>query len=240
MMVVDVKASSFKERLGKLYDEIIPLDKAEANLNKHIVKEFISDHFIPQMRLIDNVFDKWFKRIYYCGSFYQNLKIFQPNEFDINLVLNIPNSDKFQLRQKSIKGIQIPAGFGAFHAPSKAKQIHDENDIVFLKFCLFDERLGWIIQPNKILNWMESVIAKTINYFNENPLMLKESDSQIEIKKRRNGPALTLSLWKKRITPLWKNIPPDSTFMLDIDLVPVIEHNNTFLVPKLHREVGYV
>jgi len=193
------------------------------------------------MRLIDNVFDKLFKRKYNCGSFYQNLKIFQPNEFDINLVLNIPNSGKFQLRRKGTKSVPVPAGFGAFHAPRKAKQIHhDDNDIEFLKFCLFDERLGWIIQPNKILNWMESIIAKTINYFNENPLMLKESDSQIEIKKRRNGPALTLSLWKKRITPLWKNIPPDSTFMLDIDLVPVIEHNNTFLVPKLHREVGYV
>lgn len=48
------------------------------------------DLFIEKMRSLDKLFDNLFRTKYYGGSYYDNLKISKPCEYDLDILLNLP------------------------------------------------------------------------------------------------------------------------------------------------------
>lgn len=45
---------------------------------------------IELMKLKDPLFAKAYKNIIFCGSFYKRTKVGHPNEYDLNIVLDLP------------------------------------------------------------------------------------------------------------------------------------------------------
>jgi hypothetical protein len=45
-----------------------------------------------KLKIIDETFSVLYKQPHYVGSFYENLRVGRPNEFDINLELQLPMS----------------------------------------------------------------------------------------------------------------------------------------------------
>lgn len=71
--------------------EILKEIKLDENLikeNNEILQSFLFS-FIEQMRKEDELFNLLFQKVHYTGSFYHDLRISQPDEFDINLILNL-------------------------------------------------------------------------------------------------------------------------------------------------------
>lgn len=45
---------------------------------------------IERMKSKDSLFEKVYKEIIFCGSFYKGTKVGHPNEFDLNIILELP------------------------------------------------------------------------------------------------------------------------------------------------------
>lgn len=67
----------------------IKLDERLIAENNKILKHFL-DTFIDEMKKIDPLFAELFQKLHYTGSFYSDLRISEPDEFDINLILKLP------------------------------------------------------------------------------------------------------------------------------------------------------
>ncbi|PSN43889.1 hypothetical protein C0J52_07742 [Blattella germanica] len=75
-----------EEKLQKISGEYIRLDdKEEKRVNK-----IVGDVLTKVKTIKDEVFQKLYKETRYSGSYYEKLKIENPYEFDINLVLELP------------------------------------------------------------------------------------------------------------------------------------------------------
>jgi len=109
MMVVEVKGikPSLNKELHR-HDTLISLHKDDIDTAQHAIELFISHHFVPRMCLIDKLFKVLFDRIYYTGSFYQNLRIYDATEFDINLLLKVPY---MEVHQERTSHFSVPDGF---------------------------------------------------------------------------------------------------------------------------------
>ena len=56
---------------------------------KRIVEQFIRKKLIDAMKEVDSLFKVMFRNIYYTGSFFDGLRIENPDEFDLNIVLDL-------------------------------------------------------------------------------------------------------------------------------------------------------
>ena len=56
---------------------------------KRIVEQFIRKKLIDAMKEVDLLFKVMFRNIYYTGSFFDGLRIENPNELDLNIVLDL-------------------------------------------------------------------------------------------------------------------------------------------------------
>jgi len=221
MMVVEVKGikPSLNKELHR-HDTLISLHKDDIDTAQHAIELFISHHFVPRMCLIDKLFKVLFNGIDYTGSFYQNLRIYDATEFDINLLLKVPY---MEVHQERTSHFSVPDGFAVCSTTTQYGDMNKE----LIKYCKSDKQLGWILKPKKILSWFESVVSKTKNYFSKNPIIIK--GKQIKITNCiRNGPAIKLSLEQN---PSW---------LFEIDLVPALVHKTTLLVAKPRRKISHV
>ena len=75
----------------EFYKKIIPLDTESAKQAKSVLKEFVEGELIPKMEELDSLFSNLYsKENYHGGSFYDNWRISEPIEFDLDLILKIP------------------------------------------------------------------------------------------------------------------------------------------------------
>ncbi|PRD24191.1 UNVERIFIED_CONTAM: hypothetical protein NCL1_44473 [Trichonephila clavipes] len=67
----------------------IKLDENLIKKNNELLKYFLTT-FIEEMKGKDDLFKLLYQKPHYTGSYYSDLRISQPDEFDINLVLHLP------------------------------------------------------------------------------------------------------------------------------------------------------
>lgn len=65
------------------------LDEKLVKKNNEILHEFLPS-FISKMKEVDKTFASLFQKFYYTGSYYCDLRVVTPDEFDLNLVLKFP------------------------------------------------------------------------------------------------------------------------------------------------------
>ena len=82
------KTKTANKFLLEILDKV-KLDKVEEENARKFVEEFIEDVLIKDIRKDNKLFDLMFNGIFHSGSFYDDTKIEDPYEFDLNIVLDL-------------------------------------------------------------------------------------------------------------------------------------------------------
>ncbi|XP_067008238.2 cyclic GMP-AMP synthase-like receptor [Anabrus simplex] len=167
--------------------------------NKHLT-EILKLKMIPAMENVDPLFKCLYKRLMYSGSYYENLKISKPNEFDLNMELEIPASDIQVLTTRHNGFVQVKVNQ---FDPNKLKRClrNYADGEKRLKRWLDD---GGLLKREHVLKWMQGVVDKALQTFQINDIMIRRSTS---------GPAITLNITSR--------VPGTGRVEFSIDLVPV-------------------
>ncbi|KAK7874495.1 hypothetical protein R5R35_001578 [Gryllus longicercus] len=132
------------------------------------LSELLESRLLPAMKEVDEDFRNLFQRLHYSGSYYENLRISEPNEFDLNLEL------------RSQKGSQ------------KFFQVHYTNEypgFVQIKHIFGDTVKKWVngsgfVMQHKVLCWLQGVVDKALRKISDGPWH--------KLWPGRSGPAVTL------------------------------------------------
>ncbi|XP_071040188.1 cyclic GMP-AMP synthase-like receptor isoform X2 [Parasteatoda tepidariorum] len=90
-----IEAQRFRNPGVSILKEILKNIKLDEDLireNNAILHEFLRT-FIYKLKEVDELFDLLFSEFRYFGSFYSDLRVSTPDEFDINMVFRLPVKD---------------------------------------------------------------------------------------------------------------------------------------------------
>ncbi|XP_015925564.1 cyclic GMP-AMP synthase-like receptor isoform X2 [Parasteatoda tepidariorum] len=210
-----VQAQKFKKPGVSILKEIlrrIKLNDALIKENNQILHDFLNT-FVAKMKEEDELFKFLYRELYFTGSFYSDLRVSMPDEFDINMILKLPfNDSEFEV-------IHQP------QAPSFVKYRLKNHQAALLKHprlasSLFED--GYLI-PESVRKWLQSVVDKALRSYTP-------PRSCMQVCTKQSGPARTILL-KKR-----------NGGQIDVDLVPVVSCSlilpRTYLDGRVEAKVG--
>ena len=87
-----------------------------------VVREFIEMSFIPKMKEHDPLFRNLYFGIYYAGSYYDDLRIVEPTEFDLDIKLKKPFHGRL-VNQGFGNWLPIPSGFARYYCSSPPRDV---------------------------------------------------------------------------------------------------------------------
>ena len=202
--------------------------KKYLNLNKNLVAEnnkllvYLVNKLMTGLENESNLFGSCFQDIYYSGSYYDGLRITEPTEYDLNIILRPPFdsvSDLKLLHEGNTyceMSLSSPLFLSLFllAMPTNHPRYDDYKDMqtYFLSGSTFD--------ADKIHRWFRSLMTRVLNKMST--YLRHGNDSiQISYSVKNQGPAHTLKVRRNR----------EKAF--DVDFVPVFEvPGEYFLVPK--------
>ncbi|KAL1517801.1 hypothetical protein ABEB36_001524 [Hypothenemus hampei] len=201
--------------LDYINSKFIKLTSYEIKRNNIILK-MVSSTIINSMREMDDLFNCMYKEIFYGGSYYDKLKVGKPNEYDLDLVQQLPDICQPEVQCSEHPGfvqVQIHGYHNILVLPSSP-----ENSPL-LKITNLMENCNYL-STNKYLKWIESLVNRALNKFNKDINNERYIDVPIDTKEAlkmmtrlaKSGPAFTLKLTGKDFD--------GSDIQLDIDLVP--------------------
>ncbi|XP_050030595.1 cyclic GMP-AMP synthase-like receptor isoform X2 [Dermacentor andersoni] len=210
-MAVDVKPEHYMQRLH----EALSKDNNITERNKSILNKVLKN-LCEEMKE-DRLFALIFKRLYYTGSSYEGLRIRQADEFDINLVMKLPvQEDDFKLVAETPGHVSYTLTTICEERLRETMKGPEINSL----YQLFSEDLKF--QPLLWQVWLQSVMDKALVAYK---LQHGNDDSEhFELTVRQSGPARTLLVHLR-----------DGS-QIDIDLVPVLEHDFNCLPTNVPRQ----
>ncbi|XP_018566081.1 cyclic GMP-AMP synthase-like [Anoplophora glabripennis] len=167
------------EHLENINREYISFPKSVVRRNNRILSEVLNP-LICRMRQTDQLFDQLYKKNFYGGSYYDGLKVGSPDEYDIDLLLKFPPTCGIEIRIGEIPGFV---------------NMYMHNNTGFEKLCSTDDKWKSFLDTRKVLEWMEGIVQKGLNYFrpDNNSWCTFGSEESLYVKKfRKSGPAFTL------------------------------------------------
>ncbi|XP_069681528.1 cyclic GMP-AMP synthase-like receptor isoform X1 [Periplaneta americana] len=148
------------------------------------VNDYLHDDLIKKM-VEEMKNDATFKELYvqpnFVGSSYENLKVGNPDEFDINLELKLPISDS----DIEIETLTTEPGFAKIKLDDVNKIIHQHVTLEVRKKIESWLERGYI-RWDKILQWFQGIVDKAMNKVDWSPNMT--------VKRSTPGPAMTLNV----------------------------------------------
>ncbi len=213
--------------LMQVYQKDVALDDDLTKNCRKTVTEFMLC-FLESMKQTDPLFNLLFKnQVFYGGSYYDNLKIGEATEFDLNIVIRLPfNEDNLVFNQSVQPGYVV---VGLTHVLRELIPPHSTDYVLLNKIDNFLGHDNKLI-PDKVRNWFEGVCSKARE--NASREMSRYNIQSLSLKK--SGPALTLEI-QTYLLPV-----------IHIDLVPVIQKGVSgyddvmYCVPKPHRSNLYL
>ena len=133
---------------------------------KRIVEQFIRKKLIDAMKEVDLLFKVMFRNIYYTGSFFDGLRIENPNEFDLNIVLDLKlPKQSFKL----VKNELCSAGYVQLQVDNPVRTVSINmpmSDLVpnlmkLLKKSSDHDR--YFFMPGAVRKWITGVVDKALN-----------------------------------------------------------------------------
>ena len=182
--------------LEEIYVEKVKLDEEEQDKSNRIIEVF-REVMIRRMCANNGLFHAMYRELYYTGSFFDGLKICEPDEYDLNLVLDpkIPGSKTYH-DGKCVPGYVL-YGFRKEILPRYT--LNEKNKLM----KLYEEK--YVVDPTKVKTWVQDILNQTLpslrNQFGHYGIS--------DVKINGDGTALTLNILSK--------FGPD----VDVDLVPV-------------------
>ncbi|XP_068630635.1 cyclic GMP-AMP synthase-like receptor [Battus philenor] len=162
-----------------------------------------------------NFFNKYARQVMYGGSVYDGTKVSQMDEFDMDIVINLPinydNAESGIIMEYDSPGFVKMKICSAFDNLDKQKEWETCHKVT--RDWRDDKK--YFLQ-SKFRHWLHSNIQKALNEMGGKVTV--NGDTFI-MKYKESGPAYTLQL---------RNMSGEDHFQLDVDLVPVIR----FMLPR--------
>ncbi|XP_066254518.1 cyclic GMP-AMP synthase-like receptor [Euwallacea similis] len=229
MMSKDEKRfyNSMDNVINYINGKFIALPQKEKRRNNIILNKIISE-IVGKMKQTSPLFTALFKGKYHGGSYYDKLKVGNPNEYDLDLIFSLPEMVNPVLNCSDRPGfvqVQVKDYEKIFQGSAEEEAKFEE-----LKTLLAS---NFFLSTTKVQSWFERVFNKVYNNFPKegkktyldvtlNPLKLDVI--KIYIKMIKVGPAFTLKITGKEMD--------DSDIQLDIDLVPCFQFDGNRHWPK--------
>lgn len=202
---------------------------------KHLMK--VLDHLILLMKQEDALFKRVYSRICGAGSYFDGLKVGEPEEFDMDIVIRLPiNYEEVVIENKG----SVPPAFTKVKITRALDLLRQHPDwtSTYRFMDKWRNKDGFLLQ-SEFRQWMEGVVNKALNRLDRKEpncykLKIQEPnssgrESEYTVSLKKSGPALTFT-----IVILAENVE------MDVDFVPVIEFTYPKWPPhhvrKLHDE----
>ncbi|KAL3285035.1 hypothetical protein HHI36_019162 [Cryptolaemus montrouzieri] len=192
--------------LHKINADIVTISDEQKSRSQAIM-ETVVRLFIDEMKSLDVMFARMFRKILYGGSYYDGLKIKDADEFDIDLALALPKAADPCLEVSSDNGF-VNVKLEKYESFKRQRQLAVDYSILSL-FLYFQENGEVLDSDNYLLTdkfraWFESLIHNATN----NIIEYKKCPYKFTVHK--GGPAFTL------------HINVNYSHRIDVDLVPSI------------------
>ncbi|KAJ2939899.1 hypothetical protein O0L34_g6603 [Tuta absoluta] len=209
------KVTNLDSLLHDLYVRYIALNDEDFETYYNIVNDiFLQIH--KKMKEVDQYYEKYASTVQFVGSHPDRLRIHKPDEFDIDIVINMPLSFKshpqdpdqsdFLLQQSDPGFLQLKMGKQYQSLPRR-----DPDD-----WSINSKAYRWRDDDNyllrsKFLDWFKSVVTRALNQF------VRGSDAYptffvggvpYTVRRSESGPAMTMYIENKSLG-----------IKLDVDLV---------------------
>ncbi|XP_039305022.1 cyclic GMP-AMP synthase [Solenopsis invicta] len=198
---------------NKISKRFISMDPDDMKYNNRLLEQLF-DKLIDAMKEQSPLFANTFQRIVWAGSYYKGTRYGQPEEYDLNFVINLPiKEQRFSTDQP---------GFIKIHTDWKDRYSYYTSKYpkVYQEINRFIDEQSYLNQE-KFRTWMEGIFSKVANANGENNII--KFDGHAPIKMKKSGPAFTL----KCQSPNGKTI--------DIDVVPVLVFPNRTPPPRCSK-----
>ncbi|KAK9499849.1 hypothetical protein O3M35_002808 [Rhynocoris fuscipes] len=204
--------------INSIHNDVVRLD---IERKKYCVKvtQGIVETLIKRLKEESLVFELFFQKISYVGSYFDGLRVSDATEFDLNFVLNLQfNYDKIK--------IENSADFPGHVLLNVRNVVLDEKKFTA---SILKEWKKWVdpdgyLLHDAVLRWWESIHAKISD---KGRYPINYDGKFYEVRSYKNGPALTL-----KISNTGDNLE------IDVDLVPVLEFPSSRSPPAPTRWVS--
>ncbi|XP_075987142.1 cyclic GMP-AMP synthase-like receptor isoform X1 [Anticarsia gemmatalis] len=209
-----VKVKTLEQILQVINKRYVRIKKQEKK-NNNIVLYTVLEELLKIMRKCDNLFDSMKPKVEYLGSYFDGLRVGQPTEYDLNVILTVHvNYNKIMLESQkhAYTSIKMPEEFRRLSKmPVTAMKGFDKTEF----WCNSDHRLS---VPN-FRAWMQGVVDAALYQLPEEDgkRILKVKDKIFKLNFKMSGPANTIT------------IHLDDSYVIDVDLVPTLR----FELPKI-------
>ncbi|XP_046960435.1 cyclic GMP-AMP synthase-like receptor isoform X2 [Vanessa cardui] len=200
--------------LADIYVRYIALKKEDFRLHYRVFTEVFSQ-IHNNMKEVDKYYNRYSSNIQFAGSHYDRLRIKKPDEFDVDIVIDLPvnlRRDRNLNESDIILEPNFP-GFVQLRAGVQYQKLLVRDGVD----CLINRTAHeWLDEKNYILrskftNWFKSVGNRALNRFprRENLPACSVEGVYYTIRTSESGPA-------------WTIIIEAPNFKLDVDLVPAL------------------
>jgi len=190
----------------------IKMNPANISKSNKIVEQFVRYKLMNTMKEVDQLFKIMYRDIYYTGSYYDGLRIENPDEYDLNIVLNLKlPRHTFRL----VRNQSCSAGFVQLQVDNPERTVSMNMPMYGLvqKFIKMLKSSGeddkYFVMPDAIRKWMNSVVDKALVELKKNKMNLN-GIGILDVRRKTSGPATTLVIEREC-----------GSNNIDIDLVPV-------------------
>lgn len=193
--------------LQRISSTFITVREKEKKLYRHHLGQCLK-LLIENMKEVNTLFKLIFQKDIPSGSFWDNLKIGKPVEFDKNFVLYMPRSMRNALEiQPATPSFVMLKVKSCLERPKEGRDLE-----IIRRLDPFIDAAG-LINSEKIRSWMESVVCKAIN---------RIPQTDYRFKHRKSGPAMTVEV----------TVCSDNTWF-EIDIVPAFEFSKDDWLPDV-------
>ncbi|CAK9803596.1 Cyclic GMP-AMP synthase-like receptor [Anthophora plagiata] len=192
-------------------------DEEVEKINVYLLQ--VIETLMERMKMKDSLFKKTYSKIIFCGSFYKGTKVEKPNEFDLNIILNLPMKYSYVNFYSTLPSfVKINVDHPLIYSTQQYENLTMDEKRSFEKLISHGN-----LNPNKFRHWIEGVIDKVIYELPKpNKLLIERgfNSYEVKIKVKKSGPAFTIIL----------NLPCN-TEEIHIDLAPALVFN-TFMIEE--------
>lgn len=211
----DKKAKTIEEIFQELNKRCIRLKKKDIKNNNSILYAVLNE-LLTLMRSCDSLFDSLNPKLEYLGSYFDGLRVGQPTEYDINVILTI-HMDYSKIK---LDADEVENGYTAIKMPAEFRRLSKTPVTVnkgFKKTELWCDK-DYRLSVKKFRDWMQSVVQAALKKLpsEDGKQILKIKNNNYKINFKVSGPANTITI----------HLENDN--VIDIDLVPTL----TFRLPK--------
>ncbi|XP_049886911.1 cyclic GMP-AMP synthase-like receptor isoform X1 [Pectinophora gossypiella] len=214
------KCKSLEESFKYLNKTYVKMKSKEKKCNNNILYAVLQK-FLTIMKNHNPLFCIMKPKLGYLGSYYDGLRVGQPTEYDINVILYLPvNYDKIYLdatgTTHDCTNIFMPSEFRRLSKnPTTVKEGFQKTSI----WCDCKYRFS----VKKFRSWMQGVVDTAIEKLRleKNKRLINVDNKRYIIAAKMSGPACTIT-----ITPEGRD--NDNNKVIDVDLVPTF----SFELPK--------